>query len=500
MTNQSTSYRRILRTTTVTGGASVIVILSGILRMKLIAIILGPSGVGIASLYTSFMTTATAVASFGIGTAGTKEVASAASCVDDQKLLLIRKSILILALMLACISGSIIWMHNDFINAWMHIDVNIKNNIVWLAIGVGLSVASISQTAFIQGMRRINDLARISLLGSFFNLIIGVFVIYGLGYNGLIFYVIVGPIVNYLLGYLYFSRICFDKHLRISGYDVARQGITILRLGMPFMAASIASAIVEFWIRMEIKNSLGIISLGHYQAAWIISMQYIGIVLSSMGVDYFPRLVASLKDKNKLTQIINEQTEIALLICIPIIIGMISLSHFVIYLLYSADFYPAKDVLKWQILGDVLKIISWPLGFLMLASGAGRLYLFTELVGLLILGSIISILIKSTGLEITGIAYLASYSIYLSTVYFIAKKNIDFSWSKNVQNLIVLAVVSSVMSTVACELFIHGKIYAFIFSLVLGLYSIYRIANISNIVRILKIYQKIFTLFNIYLK
>lgn len=48
MTEANASYRRILKSTSVIGGASVINIGIGLLRSKVLAVLLGPAGVGLA--------------------------------------------------------------------------------------------------------------------------------------------------------------------------------------------------------------------------------------------------------------------------------------------------------------------------------------------------------------------------------------------------------------------------------------------------------------------
>ena len=56
----------------------------------------------------------------------------------------------------------------------------------WLSVGVALSVAGASQGALIQGMRRIGDLARISVFGSIISTILGVGLLWRWGNAGLV--------------------------------------------------------------------------------------------------------------------------------------------------------------------------------------------------------------------------------------------------------------------------------------------------------------------------
>ena len=55
MTDKPSSYRRMLKTSSIIGGASVVNVLIGLVRTKVLAVLLGPTGVGLVSLYFGLM-------------------------------------------------------------------------------------------------------------------------------------------------------------------------------------------------------------------------------------------------------------------------------------------------------------------------------------------------------------------------------------------------------------------------------------------------------------
>ena len=234
------------------------------------------------------------------------------------------------------------------------------------------SVACASQGALIQGMRRMGDMARLSVYGATLNTVLGVALLWQWVSAGLVAYVLVGPLMSFLLGHMYVSRLPKSGTDTVSMQELAQQWKVLLRLGIPFMGAGLVLSLVHLWIRVEVSNNLGPAALGHYQAAWVISMQYIGFVLGAMGADYYPRQTGVIHDSEAAVRLVNEQTEIALLLSAPVFIAMMALAPWVVHLLYSAAFAPAVEVLRWQILGDVLKVVSWPLGFVILAAGDGK--------------------------------------------------------------------------------------------------------------------------------
>jgi len=481
MNDKAASYRRILKTSSITGGSSVVNILIGLFRTKVLAILLGPSGIGLVGLYTGLMSTATVIASMGVGTIGTRQIAEAISKEDDEALAIVRRAMFWGVLLLAITGASVVWSLREILAVHVLGGIEHSQMVGWLALGVALSVASASQGAFIQGMRRIGDMAKLSVYGSILNTLLGIGLLWQWGNDALWAFILVAPLFNYLLGHLYVSKLPKAKAVNINLQDMVAEWKIFLRLGIPFMGASLTSTLVQLWVRVSISNELGLEAVGHFQAAWAISMQYIGFVLGAMGADYYPRLTGIIHDKAAASRLVNEQTEVALLLSAPIFIAMIGLAPWVVQLLYSSAFTPAIEILRWQILGDVLKVASWPMGFVILAAGAGNTFFCTETTTLLLMGGLVVGLLPSIGLQITGIAFLACYIYLLPLVYFLAWRRINFRWTGTVfwLLLVTLALCIAVM-----QLSIHttwGIPVAIVLSASFSCFTLARLVMMSNL-------------------
>lgn len=481
MSEQVASYRRILKSSSIIGGASVINIFIGLLRTKILAVLLGPAGIGLVSLYTGLMQTAATLATVGLGTVGTQQIAEAIGKEDERALAVARRAMLFGTLLLAGAGAFVVWSLRELLAAYVLGGAEHASIVGWLALGVALSVAGAAQGALIQGMRRIGDMARLSVYGSVLNTVFGLALLWQWGAAGLVAYVLVGPLMSFLLGHWYVSRLPKTVSKDISIQEIAHQWQTLLRLGIPFMGAGLVGALVNLWIRVEVGNTLGAESLGHFQAAATISMQYIGFVLAAMGADYYPRLTTVIHDRQAATRLVNEQTEIALLLSAPVFIVMIGLTPWVIHLLYSSAFMPAVEVLRWQILGDVLKVASWPLGFVILAAGAGKTFFWSETLAFVLMGGLIAGFSSSIGLKVTGIAFVVCYTVYLPLVYLLAKRRIDFNWTTSVIKLLSVVFLLCVGVAVISAKFWWGAIVAIVLSLTFALYTFARLSHMSNL-------------------
>lgn len=439
MTESTTSYRRILKSSTIIGGASFINIAVGLVRTKVLAILLGPFGMGLTSLYTGFVTTAGMFATMGVGTVGTRQVADAFGREDEHAMHVVRRAMLLGTLVLAGAGALVVWSLRTILAVYVLGSASYSSSIGWLSLGVALTVAAASQGALIQGMRRIADLARVTVFASILNTAVGITLLWWLGQRGLIGYVLVGPLATFLLGHFYVSRLPKIQSDKVTLAELTREWKSLLRLGVAFVGASLTSSLVQLWIRIDVGKALGTAPLGQYQAAWMISMQYVSFVLTAMASDYYPRLTSVIRDHKAAVRLVNEQTEIALLLSTPIFIAMMATAPWVMHLLYSALFAPGVELLRWQVLGDVFKVASWPMGFVILAAGDGKTYFWSETSTNILTAVLVIGLIHVIGLRITGIAYLATYSFYLPLVYSLARKRIGFRWSRAVLRLVAAA-------------------------------------------------------------
>src|SRR6202008_3100330 len=134
-----------------------------------------------------------------------------------------------------------------------------------------------------------------------------------------------------------------------------------------------------YLIRMIILRKAGFEATGIYQSAWTLGGLYVGFILQAMGADFYPRLTASIHDKAECIRLVNEQTLVGLLLAGPGVLATLTFAPLVIALFYSAKFGAAVGVLRWICLGATLQVITWPMGFIIVAKGNQTLFFFAEL-------------------------------------------------------------------------------------------------------------------------
>jgi PST family polysaccharide transporter len=186
---------------------------------------------------------------------------------------------------------------------------------------------------------------------------------------------------------------------------------------------------------MTIFRYFGAEGNGIYNAAWALSAQFAGFILGAMYNDYFPRLSAAKNDHVSLNAMVNEQTEIGLLMALPGLMATLAFAPWLVQLLYSQDFSRAADLLPWLVLGVFGRIVGWPLGYVMLVTGSTLTYALFELFQGILHVALVYVAARNGSLEGVAVAFAFLQAIFIVAIYIIARRLTDFSWSSNCRQL-----------------------------------------------------------------
>jgi PST family polysaccharide transporter len=148
-----------------------------------------------------------------------------------------------------------------------------------------------------------------------------------------------------------------------------------------------------------------------------------------MGADFYPRLTAVAHEKEECNRLVNEQLEVGFLMAGPAILGVLSLAPLAIMLFYSAKFGGAVEILRWLCLGMFLRVLTWPMGFIILAKNERKIFFWSEILTNIGYVALVWAGIKTFGLAGTGMAFFALYVVNGSVVFFIVNRLTGFAWS-----------------------------------------------------------------------
>ena len=475
------TYGQILKSSALIGGSSVINIGIGIIRTKAMAILLGPSGVGLMGLYSSIMELTQSVVGMGANSSGVRQIAAAVGSKDTQRIA--RTAIVLrrVSAVLGILGAVLLIGGSRFVSELTFGNEHQAGAIALLSVAVIFRLVSGGQGALIQGMRRIPDLAWLGVLGALAGTVAGIPLVYLFRENGVVPALVAAAGAS-LLASWWFSRKVKIESVPMTFAQHKLEAASLLKLGFAFMVTGMLTMVAAYVIRTIVIRKMGMEAAGLYQSAWALGGLYVGFIFEAMGSDFYPRLTAVAHDNAECNRLVNEQALVGLLLAGPGVIGTIALAPLVISMFYSVSFVGAVPPLRWLCLGLILRVMAWPVGFILLAKNKQKLIVGTELAACVLHVGLAWLCVGSFGLTGAGIAFFGLYVWHGLFIYVIARRLSGFRWSIACQRTGILFL--SLTATVFCCLYVLSSWWATAFgisvALLSGFYSIRKLLSLFS--------------------
>lgn len=440
---EGSNKNQILKSTFLMGSSSAINIAFGAIRHKIIAILVSSEGVGVLGIYQSLSNLLVTIFGLGINESGARQIAISNS-IDEHRVSETYLSIKRIAIITGIIGVVVAILFSKFLSLFAFKDSKHHTEIILLSSVILFSNLYGAQTALIQGKRKIYYLAKIGVLGSMWGTLLSLPLIYFFKLRAIVSYFIIMALTNLISSWWYARKISL-KPIKSSWIGSLKDGAHLIWLGSALMIGALIGYGTSLLIRILIARSMGLESVGIYQASSIFSSLYVSILFKAMATDFYPRLSAAYDNSKRSSKLVNDQIETGLLLALPGVLLTLTFSSLIFLILYTKAFLPGILILKWQVLGVLVQIISWPLGYVLRAQGAGRLILLTETIYNLCYFVFIYAGIRYWGLSGIGLAFFASNLIYLIIIYLIELKKFEIILTKKVAFLALLSFSLSII-------------------------------------------------------
>ena len=402
----------------------------------MLAVLLGPSGVGLLSVYNGLLEVVEKTAALGMQSSGLREIATSRG--DAARLSRVRQVLFAAYLIQGVLAMIAVWLLRERITIWLFGEATRTTEVGLIGVAILIGLLSYAQTTLLQGLRKISELGRVNVFSNFVGTLAGVAAVWLQGENGLIWFILVQPLAIVLIALHYTRRLTKPTAVSLSLFKTWNVWKPMAKLGVAFMLGGLATVATLLIIRAHISQELGLDAAGHFAAAWGITMTYVGFILVAMGAEYYPRLTEMINDKVAAVQLMNDQTQLGLAISGPIFLLLIGLAPWVITLLYSAKFDPAIPLLQWLMVGNVFKFVGSVLGFSIVASGRAKTFLFVELSFNIVFLGMVFVFMPHVGLEATAYAFVFGYLLHMCMVYLVARQTLSFRWQSFSLSLLAL--------------------------------------------------------------
>lgn len=434
------SYGQILRSSSIIGGAEGLNYLMGMVRTKLVAVLLGPSGMGLVGLYQSAMSLVQALTGLGISGSGVREVAEAHAAGDPE-----RMAATVKALRRVCwVSGGLGWLVTALLSRplsqWIFHSGERAGALALLGVTLLLGAIGGGQGAVLLGTRRIGDLAQIRVFAVVADTLTAVGLYAWLGERGIVPVIICSAVFNLGISYWFARRVPLipvDQTWETSFRHAQR----LVGIGFALTFSALCNSAFAVGLRSLIVRDLGLEANGIYQSAWAISGMFAGFIIAAMGTDFYPRLSAVAHDNGELNRLVNEQTEIGILLALPGLLGTLAFAPSLMHVFYTERFLHGADLLPWFVVGLLGRVISWPLGYIQLAKKATGCFATTEAAFVTLHFGLAFALLQWLKLPGVAMAFALLYVCYVAGMLALSARLCGFRWSGAVMKLLAVATV-----------------------------------------------------------
>lgn len=397
-----------------------------LLGFKVVAIWLGPEGVGLFSQLRQMVQAATIGATFG----GTNSVVQGlAERQDELERIQFRATasrfvaaanIVVVSVMMAAAPV----LSQFFLSS---VTPDLVATVRWIAVAVLLNVGATYAFAVLNGYRSYAYLAVAQIAGPL-ALVLAMFCARWWAFPPSPQYLAGSFVlcfgVSYLIGAWGMSHLPSFRRPAKTGSLSAEKRRIFIRFALSNLFAALTATISLLVIRAWMIDINGLAFAGLFDAGWTLTFNYTTLFLTACSVMYLPLLTAATNAQSQKAYMLRT-AYLVLGISVPVCYAMVLLKAPLINLLYSPEFAASGQVLMVLVIAVILRGTSWVYGTLILATRQARVLLLSDAALNLLL-----LLMTRYALENFGSLKAISWAFVLSNFAYLVFV-VEYAYRKN---------------------------------------------------------------------
>lgn len=398
--------KRVLSAIGIFGGAQSVTILCSLVRVKLIALWIGAAGVGLFGLYNTAIELIASVTQFNMRSAAVRDIASSRPPVVARIFTAVRRW----AWFLGLLGAFLTLVSAPALSRWTFGDDAHSGGFMWLSVVLLMSSLAGGELAIMQGCGMLRRLARASLWGAAGGLALSVPLFYFFRIDS-----VVPSIAVYALATLIAALFVRERpeKVSVSCRDTVSSGIGFIKLGAWMTVSSFAAVLAQYAIIAYINARGGMAETGYFQAGYTLVNRCVAVLFAAIGMEFYPRMASAVRSRRTTSVYVSHEIAVISALLIPVVLLFVVFRHFIVWLLYTPDFYCIETYVSWAVAGMPFRAVGWCMAYVILARGDGIVYLFTEVTSALVYYFMTVLLYNGYGLDGAGYAYIIWYAVYM---------------------------------------------------------------------------------------
>lgn len=455
---ETASYGHVLKYTGLFGGVQVLTMLVALVRNKIAALLLGPSGMAIVALLNNAVSLINQGTNFGISFSAVKHVAELSETADRSRMERYVQTVRLWSLLTAALGMAVCFLCSPLLSRWTFEAPRYTPTFMLLSLMVAMLAITGGEIAILKGSKQLRKVASVSALTAIATLLICCPIYFLYGIRGIAPALVLSQ-AAVLAAHLYFSTKVFPWRLPFGQLrEHLAAGLPMMKLGTAFIVAGIFGKGAEYLIRTLILRFGDLTDVGLYSTGYALTVGYTSLVFMAIEADFFPRLSACNGDATRQNQTINQQIEVCLLLITPLLIAVALFMPTIIHLLYSQAFFRAVPMAVCATFYMFFKSLTLPVAYLPLARGDSLMYMATELAYDIFVAFAIPLSFTHYGLRGAGFALSLSGLLYMLLIHQLYHRRYGYRFSRQplpIYALQLLLLTAGVMAALSHSRILH---------------------------------------------
>jgi enterobacterial common antigen flippase len=351
--------KALLRSVFLIGLSTVATTAVSVVRNKMLAVVLGPAGVGLFAQMFGLQTMAAGIMPLGMQTGALRFIALYRVS-DPKRLTSFVATSARMFLWLSLAATALCFVGIGPISVWATGNPAYRVMMIAPILGIPFLVQQTTWLQFVQAGLDVRSYSRALMITSVAGLAVLAPLVLIWGLKGASVHLFVFAVLGYLVARWTADRAMGPAMRReIDQAPFDRKAVGMLwRFGAANFVPFVLTLAFPFVLRAQIVQDCGLTRNGIYQALFAISMQYLAIPLNAMTAYSFPR-ISQLKELADINLEVNNATRVSVLFSAAGILAILLSRDLVIHLLFSDRFLGALALFPVQLVGDLIKSVSF---------------------------------------------------------------------------------------------------------------------------------------------
>lgn len=409
----------IVRVFSFTALSTLVRMLTGFVSVKVVAVIVGPAGIALLGQLNNFSAMIMNFACGGINSGVTKYLAEYRT--SEKKV----KSLLSTALKITVLCSSVCAAGMFVFRNWLSRTLLFSDEYAYVFLIFGFTIIlyafNMLIASVLNGYMEFKKYVSVNIAGSLFGLLFTLtFVYFGKLAGALVSAVTFQSVMFFVSLWMVRKMPWVNRDYFKAKFD-RETAKKYFRYSLMTLVALSLGPLSQLFLRSYVITNISEVEAGWWEAMNRISGMYLSVITGAFGVYYLPRL-SELKSKSELRHEVFKAYKVIIPVLITGCLFIYFIRVFLIRLLFTPDFIPMEQLFKWQLCGDLFKIASWLLAYLMVAKSMTKIYITTEILffaSYVVLGLV---LVRYQGIIGMTLAYFINYIFYLGTMLIVFRK------------------------------------------------------------------------------